>query len=694
MFTNITLTLKVLYHVRLFCLLLLFLFSSSFYGRTQKDSAAVDEIDFSEAKERIQEKDTLYINELLNLAIAQRYYNLDSLHILASRALQLRKKINFKSGRSQAYSQLGIYYSDSGKHDIAIKNFEYAYQLAKDLGDSNLILASINDLAGEFAYRGDYAMALKEYLLGIELAEFHEDKPMLSVLNENIANLYISQKEYDQGMLFFKRVKKINKEIDDAYYMAETMSNMASAYVDMGKLDEAMFHINSSIRIFEREKTMDWLAYAYEIKGKIYLNEHKYDWAMYWYKQSELVHKGLDDDRSEIALLNGMAEASLGAKHDSISEVYALRALELSQKLKYKSGIRNGAKILYSVNKKKGNHKDALHFHELYQRLSDTLAKNENKKGLTLLKTKIEYDQQKEQLILENEKALARQKSYMYAFLFLIIIFLGITFLIRRNANIQMKLNKELLLKQIDLEKSEEHLKEVNQTKDKLFSIIGHDLRGPIGAFQGLIKLFKEGEMSKDEFLSFVPKLKSDIDNIAFTLNNLLSWGQTQMNGSVTTLGTTSLEHIVEENIGLLSEIASSKSIILINKVQPNTLTYSDSNQIDIVVRNLLSNAIKFTPKNGIVSIGALEKSRHWEVFVIDNGVGMNEETLGKIFKKDATHSTYGTNDEKGTGLGLSLCKEMVENNKGIIWVDSSVNKGSSFYFTIPKGKKNYRKSA
>jgi signal transduction histidine kinase len=255
-------------------------------------------------------------------------------------------------------------------------------------------------------------------------------------------------------------------------------------------------------------------------------------------------------------------------------------------------------------------------------------------------------------------------------------------------------LNKELLSKQGDLELSENHLKEVNQTKNKLFSIIGHDLRGPIGAFQGLLKLFKEGEMTKEEFLGFVPKLKTDIDNIAFTLNNLLSWGQTQMNGSFTTPGITSLDHIVAENISLLSEIATNKSITFINRIEPNTITYSDGNQINIVVRNLLSNALKFTPENGTITIGAIQKTQCWEVHIRDTGVGMNEETLGKIFKKDSTHSTYGTNDEKGTGLGLSLCKEMVEKNNGNIWADSAVNKGSSFYFTVPKAKKEYKKSA
>ncbi|MFX0557118.1 tetratricopeptide repeat-containing sensor histidine kinase [Maribacter sp. CXY002] len=642
----------------------------------------------------IKKSDTLYIDTMLDLADEQRYFVLDSLYILAKEALSLSQQSGYLKGESNAFTSLGTYYSDKGKYDTAIKNYKNASKIADEIGNSTLKLSNINNIAGEYGYMGDYALALKYYLQGIELAENVNAKIMLSIITENIANLYISQKDYTQAMIFYTKVKSLNEEIGDPIIMAETMSNMASAYADMNNLELAMYNVNNSIRIFEDKKILDWLAYAYEIKGKIYLKQEKYNWAMYWYRQSELLHNDLNDDRSEIPLLNGIAKANLKLNKDSISEVYAKKAMGLSKKIADISGTRECAEILYAINKKKGDFKEALTYHELYQKVSDTLSRNENKKGLTMLKTKIEYDQQKELLILENEEALAKQWLYLNIALFLLLIFLGITLLIRKNARIQKALNKELISKQSDLEKKEEHLKELNETKNKLFSIIGHDLRGPIGAFQGLIKLFKEGEMTKDEFLGFVPKLKSDIDHISFTLNNLLSWGQTQMNGSVTKPRSTDLKHIVLENIALLTEIANSKSIKLINRLDDNTLTWSDSDQMDIVIRNLISNALKFTPKNGMVTIGAIEKTKHWEIYVRDNGIGMNEETMGKIFSKSQTHTSYGTNDEKGTGLGLSLCKEMIEKNNGIIWVNSALNKGSSFYFTLPKAVKKYKKTA
>jgi signal transduction histidine kinase len=273
-------------------------------------------------------------------------------------------------------------------------------------------------------------------------------------------------------------------------------------------------------------------------------------------------------------------------------------------------------------------------------------------------------------------------------------IFLVIMLIVKRNEKIQKKLNDELLSNKKELEEKQEYLNDLNQTKNKLFSIVGHDLRGPIGAFQGLLRLFKEGEMTNEEFLNFVPKLKVDIDTISFTLNNLLSWGQTQMNGATTKPSVTKLNSVVEENIALLSEQADSKSIELINRIEPDCQIWADPNQIDIIIRNLLSNALKFTPNNGQIIIGAIQKLKNCEIYVKDNGLGMSEETMDRIFQKDSTHTTYGTNYEKGTGLGLSLCKEMVEKNQGDIWAHSALGKGSSFYFTIPRVTEHYKKSA
>jgi signal transduction histidine kinase len=674
-------------------LLSYFIVFLSYSQQTTRDSLSQA---LQELKEKMgtNTKDSVYIQLLSNLGAEMRFYQSDSLLKLSNEALKLSRAIDFKNGESSSLLNIAHYYSDKGNNAKAIKNFNEALRIVKQSKNKDLELRILSDLANEYGYIGDYGKALTSFLDCIEVAKKYGNKRILSVVHENIANLYASQKDFEEALLYFKEVKKINNEIGSELIKAETASNMASLYAEMGNFDYAIFNVNSSIATFEKHRIYDWLAYAYEIKGKTYLMQGKYEWAMFWYSQCEMLHTKIHDERGEIDLYNGMAEANLGLKKDSISEVYALKAFEISSRLMFKEGMQKCANTLYKIHKNQQDYATALEYHELYQKLTDTLSSNENKKSLAMLKNKVEYDTQKKDLIIKSEKALAQQKKYVYTALVILLIFLIVTFLVKRNEKIQRKLNIELKANKQSLEKSELELRDINKTKDKLFSIIGHDLRGPIGAFQGLLKLFKDGEINKDEFLGFIPKLSADIEHISFTLNNLLSWGQTQMNGATTKPSVISLDSLVADNIKLLSEIAVGKSIKMISQLSGNTMAWSDVNQIDIVIRNLISNALKFTPSNGMITIGATEKNDTWEVFVRDTGVGMPQEIIEKIFSENSTITTYGTNNEKGTGLGLSLCKEMVEKNKGTIWVDSMVRKGSCFYFTLPKAKKEYQKAS
>ncbi|MGO4921191.1 tetratricopeptide repeat-containing sensor histidine kinase [Maribacter spongiicola] len=668
--------------------------TNSISAQSSKRDTLIQELEALKNSASFSAKDTLYIQNLINLAAEYRYQNLETLLTLSKKSLELSKKAGYINGEISSYHSLGGYYSDKGKIDQAISSFTKAYDLANQHNNDFLKASTLNDLAKEYYYKGDYSKALKWYLATIEIAEKNNYKNIISIVNDNIAHLYLEQKDYEQAMVFLQKSKTIHEDIGNPLFLAETLSNIASTYADMNELEYAMYNVNISIATFEKEKILEWLAYCYEIKGKIYLKKNKNTWALYWYKQSELLHKEIEDDRGKIDLLNGMTEAYLNLNKDSIAEVYALNAFELSKKIGLRVGIKNSTQKLAKIFKNKKDFEKSLWYHELYQVTYESLSATNNEKALNMLKTRVEYDQQRQQLIIENEKALAKRNIYIYIFIVILIIFAIITFLIHRNEKEQKKLNLELRNKKADLEEKQAYLNELNQTKNKLFSIIGHDLRGPIGAFQGLLKLFKEGEMSKDEFLNFVPKLKVDIDTISFTLNNLLSWGQTQMNGSITRHSVTNLDCIVEENIALLSEIAEAKSITLVNRIEPNCQIWSDPNQIDIIIRNLLSNALKFTPNNGQIIIGAIQKIKTCEIYVKDNGLGMTEDIIDKLFEKDSNHTTYGTNDEKGTGLGLSLCKEMVEKNNGKIWVHSALGKGSSFYFTIPRLQKQYKVSA
>lgn len=648
-----------------------------------------------ESTNRFNPKDTTHIKLLVELAFSYRYLEMDSLYSIGKRALEYSEKIDYTYGKIKGLDALGNYYYNKGEREKSMPLFKEALQLATDAKDIPSELSIINTMAQNYSFEGNYAEALNLNLKGIDLAKEIDNQPMLSVLNENIAGLYADQKDFKNALMFYDTVQKINRRLGDEVIDAETQSNMASLYKDAKDYKNAMFNINRSISTFEKHKVYDWLAYAYEVKGDIYLDQEKYKWALYWYDQSNMLFKHqIEDDRIKIQLLNGMAKVYFGLEQDSLSLVYAQRGLALSDKIKSLQGKIDCSETLYKVHKKNGNTPEALAYLESFKVLSDSLFKDKNKQSLSLLETKLQYEQEKQELIEANETALAKQRNYIYFSVIILMILSIITFVIRRSENIQKKLNRELKEKSSAVTQREAQLHEINKTNTKLFSIIGHDLRGPIGGLQSMLKLFTDGEISTKEFVSFIPKLKTDVDNISFTLNNLLSWGMNQLNGVVTKPKRVSLSNLVNGNIQLLSEIANSKSIKIINQLPENPRIWADSHQMDIVVRNILSNAIKFTPENGLITIGAVEKAGMWQVSIRDTGVGMTAEMQRSIFKDSSNITTYGTNNEKGTGLGLSLCKEMVHKNNGEIWVDSVARKGTTFYFTVPKAMNRYQKAS
>jgi len=672
-----------------FCISLPILAQSS-----KRDSLAY-KLQRLESTNRFNPKDTTHINLLVRLAFSYRYLDADSLYSVAERVLEYSNDIGYTYGKIKGLDALGNYYYSKGDRKKSMPLFKEALQLAKEIGDIACEVSIINTLAQNYSFEGNYADALNWNLKGIDLARQIDNQQMLSILNENIAGLYADQKDFKNALMFYDTVQKINRKLGNEVIDAETQSNMASLYKDAKDFKNAMFNINRSINTFEENKIYDWLAYAYEVKGDIYLDQEKFKWALYWYDQSNMLFKHqIEDDRIKIQLLNGMAKVYFGLENDSLSLEYAEKGLALSKKIKSLQGQIDCSETLYKVHKKNGDDSEALAYLETFKTLSDSLFKDKNKQSLSLLETKLHYEQEKQELIEANQEALAKQRNYIYFSVIILLILSIITFVIRRSENIQKKLNKELKVKSQAVIQREAQLHEINKTNTKLFSIIGHDLRGPIGGLQGILKMFTDGEITTKELVSFIPKLKTDVENISFTLNNLLSWGMNQLNGVVTKPKRVSLSYIVVNNIQLLSEIAKSKSLKIINQLPDNPRIWADNNQIDIVIRNLLSNAIKFTPENGLITIDAEEKSGMWQISVRDTGIGMTAEMQRTIFKDSSNVTTYGTNNEKGTGLGLSLCREMVLKNKGEIWVESIPRKGTTFFFTVPKAQSRYQKAS
>lgn len=261
------------------------------------------------------------------------------------------------------------------------------------------------------------------------------------------------------------------------------------------------------------------------------------------------------------------------------------------------------------------------------------------------------------------------------------------------NESIALDARKLYLLNE-KLAASENELKIANQTKDKFFSIISHDLRNPIGSQRNLLELLSqhfEG-MPGEEVLKLINMLYESSNHTVDLLENLLQWSRVQSNRIEFAPTNNTFYYAVERCISLVSPAAKDKNISLKNLVSKSVIAYYDNFFVETTLRNLLTNAIKFTHNGGEVEVGAKEitissfnqESNFIEVYVKDSGLGMSKEFLEKLFRIDENVTMPGTAKEKGTGLGLILCKEFVEKQGGRIWVESEEGVGSTFYFTLP----------
>lgn len=240
----------------------------------------------------------------------------------------------------------------------------------------------------------------------------------------------------------------------------------------------------------------------------------------------------------------------------------------------------------------------------------------------------------------------------------------------------------------LQLRKSEQELKELNAAKDKFFSIVAHDLRSPFSSLLSFSEFLVEDieELSKEDIKSFAEKINESSKTVFTLLENLLQWSRIQTGKIPYEPTTFNIHYKINQIINLLKNNAEQKNISVTNDVPNGAVVFADEDMIFSVVQNLLSNAIKFTREGGNIVFRSSFRESDIEISVTDNGVGIKDEDIKKLFRMDSHHTTYGTKDEKGSGLGLLLCKEMVERNRGKIWVTSKTGMGTTFSFTLPKG--------
>ena len=251
-----------------------------------------------------------------------------------------------------------------------------------------------------------------------------------------------------------------------------------------------------------------------------------------------------------------------------------------------------------------------------------------------------------------------------------------------QNRELQQR-ESEILSQKKSMEEQNKKLMELNNVKNKLFSVVSHDLKGPVHTLKSALELLENEFITPEEFQKISKQLTVQLKNNSRLLDDLLHWAISQLEGFNPSPKFINLKPLIEETIALFKSNADQKEIFLESRVEKELMAYADKDMISIVIRNLIANAIKYTTKNDSIIVKASRDKEKITVFVKDTGIGISDSQKSKLFGT-LGHSLNGTNNEHGTGFGLMLCRDLLEKNAGHIGVESDENSGTTFFFTLP----------
>ncbi len=617
----------------------------------------------------------------------------------------LLQKLNTVSDSEKVYllSKISRYYLRSNLS----KSLQYALDgvsLADSIGEKHLIAEAYNRLGTVHLFLNNYEKASFYIIQSLKIREKLHDSANIASSYTNLALIYLTNKDYDKAIYYNRKSIELKKKLGITKHLGVNYNNMMIMYWEQKDWAQALYWGYKTLDHNKAVNNILNIAETYGNIGGIYHEQKQYDRALKNYKKALYFFKLSRDTTKEVLVLNNLATLYLDKKNPDKALTYLLRSGTIVKRYPKPDILTNYYSNLSTYYKQKGDLPKAYQYLKIYAAYHDTLQKKNSYDKILDLQKKydsqnMEYkirslkqDQEIKKLVLKREQ---RRIIEFLIFLILVIIFILLTILMfRRLKNLRNKIarrNKSLEEANIQLIETERQLQQLNQTKDKFFSIIAHDLINPFQPLLGLSELLitDMDKLSEEDIKRYATLIKESAMKLYNLLSNLLKWTQTQTGRLSYNPEEIYINELVTEILSFYTENAKVKNIHLMNHINKDLVVYADRELLSAIFRNLISNAIKFTNNHGYVKINAIEKDAYVEVSVEDNGIGIDPDRLDKLFMLESAISTRGTRNEEGTGLGLILCKEFVEKNGGKIRVSSRKGKGSIFYFTLPKAAKS-----
>ncbi len=614
-------------------------------------------------------------------------------------ALAVREKLNSFSGMATSITNLGLLSLTRGDYPEALVHFQRALELRRKEGRDLSIASSLNSIGALYWKWGNLNSALEYYEKALALNQSGDHKYGIIITKLNIGLINIDLGAYDFAE------KYINSAIDEAG-KNDMEKGKANGYYYLAILKNKQVKLKSSLQIlvksfpyFEKINDYSALSKLYTLKAQNHLGLKNISAAEKSVKMALEEAYKVDDSSLVAAALQVISEIELRKNNFKGALLTTAKSLEINKHKHHLEKELEDYKQLTKIQLKMGDYKSAVKSMELYNALNDSLFNKKLSGNIANWRVKFETAKKENQILkLNKENAfhlseLSKQKTLRNLFIAVSILGVSLLIILYYFYSHHKKTNKLISGKNIQLdelnsclEEQNKQLVKTNNTKDKLFSIIAHDLKGPFNSLLGFTQMLDE-DMKKlsDEEIIQITKYIHEASNRLFKLTkNLLDWARLQIDAINPKPEKLNVEHFITEFMETIKPAASEKGISLNIKIDDEVSVYTDPQILDTVLRNLIANSIKYTNNGGIVNL-IVNSGKDKTIFIVkDNGVGIEPNNLRQIFNEEEFYSTNGTEGEKGTGLGLKICKELIEMSGGRLKGESKLGDGTEFSFTLP----------
>ncbi|TKD66230.1 tetratricopeptide repeat-containing sensor histidine kinase [Flavobacterium sp. ASW18X] len=645
------------------CIGLFFCFCITVNAQTAIRDSLQLEIQKLKKKNPNYKSDSTYFELRYLIGKTYLYRNNDSLRIYGEKLIIDGKQYADKNAIALGKLNVGFYHFVKGHKKEATRFIEDAICNAEDINASSTLVKLYNLRLIVAFITQDYTKAYLSAKDGLTMAQKINDKAMIATFNMNIGTIFSLLRAYDKALYYNTKALAVFDDYHNVFIKAEVLSNRAFILYHNKAYHKAEKAATDALTLLNPLNEIAWITFNYNNLGYIYLYKNDLEKAEKYFNKANSYFNRVDSGDRKVENYLGLAEIYLKRSEFNLASANATKALELATKSKNLLNKVQSIDLCYKIALATKNTESALAYLQESKKLSDSLLNLESHANMLILEAKESY---KAKRLKEEEKAnnkIANNKIYRYIIILLAVHLILLSIFIYATKRKQQERNKKL-----DQEVA---------NKNKLLSIIGHDITSPIFTLQQSLELFKSNYISSDDVLKVLERMKSNINYSSFTLKNIQLWAQANMENLKTTKVKINVYDICNQILKERQTVLKEKNIKIQWLQKDHLVVKIDKNHLTVIIDNILSNAKKYSEPSSIITIKLISNTKEKYIEICDSGPGIPQEKINNIYKNITLNPLPGTQREKGTGIGLQTSILLAKANSSTILLKSNLGQGT-----------------